>query len=502
MPYRCPQCGRQAVGLFRQLATGQGTPASTPVAGPPPTPGQIPGPPAAAATERRPNEIPATSRSAVAPSSTQPLASPPESRPPAASRPVEEAKRPSPRPTPASRPVPAKPTYRPPAADRVAPPAKSPTAVQPTATPRLRPRPIRPKQFLWAWPPEPPYADEAAAIRAAPAVDADGRVYLHTAGRLVALQEHQGQPRLLWEYPTACYAPGPVALVRDGSLRIHTADGFLHALQPSGRQAWAPAMVGEPLGWASPLVDHEGNTFVSAYDGGLIRVDPQGRIPLSRWFRSRQRLDTTGVIHEGVLYIGSEDGYVFALDLAQRGVNRFDHAAEQGYTGWFLNAALVLRDENELLAAAGDEHLYAFSLDGRLAWKTKVPGQMLASPAVDRYGHVYVGASKSLRGEKSSGRLVSLDAHSHRIRWEYRCAGAVESTPVIGDDDLVYFGDNTGTIHAVDSRGQPCWTARVESPVRSRGAILAPRRLAFGLDNGTLVVLECTAGRATSGLSK
>ena len=86
--------------------------------------------------------------------------------------------------------------------------------------------------------------------------------------------------------------------------------------------------------------------------------------------------------------------------------------------------------------------------------------------------------------------LVSVDGNSHKIRWEYAAAAAVESTPVIGDDGLLYFGDNAGVIHALDFRGQMQWTARVEAPVRSAAAMLAPQRLAFGLDDETLVVLR------------
>jgi len=74
---------------------------------------------------------------------------------------------------------------------------------------------------------------------------------------------------------------------------------------------------------------------------------------------------------------------------------------------------------------------------------------------------------------------------------------------VIGDDGLVYFGDNACTIHAVDLRGNAQWTARVEAPVRSAGTIPGPKRLAFGLDDETLVVLDCTAGAlAPSGWPK
>ncbi len=48
-------------------------------------------------------------------------------------------------------------------------------------------------------------------------------------------------------------------------------------------------------------------------------------------------------------------------------------------------------------------------------------------------------------------------------------------------------------IHAVDVQGQASWTAEVETAVRSAATIVAAERVAFGLDNETLVVLECSA---------
>ncbi len=132
-----------------------------------------------------------------------------------------------------------------------------------------------------------------------------------------------------------------------------------------------------------------------------------------------------------------------------------------------------------------------------------MPGQMLGSPVFDRFGHIYVGISQSPRGMEPRGLLVCVDGNSHKVRWEYRAAGPVESTPVIGDDDVIYFGDNAGVIHAVNFLGRVQWTAQVGSPVRSAGTILAPHRLAFGLDNETLLVLECSsAGLAPEGWPK
>jgi outer membrane protein assembly factor BamB len=363
---------------------------------------------------------------------------------------------------------------------------------------------IRPEQFVWAYPAEPPYEDQSRALRTAPAVDAAGTIFVHVQGRLVALVEEQLKPRVVWEYVTGSHVPGPIVIAPDGTIRLHCSDGFLHCLTSAGKQRWSPALVGQPLGWAAPAVDAAGNTWICAYDGGLIKVDAEGKLPAPRYFHARPRFDSTGIVHEGAFYVGSEDGYLFAIDLrGPRGRSLWDHTVEQGHTGWFVNTALALGADKTLVVAAGDEHLYGFTLNGRTLWRAKMPGAMPGSPVVDAQGHVYVGVSLAERGQSPRGLLVAVDGNSHKVRWEYPAAGPVESTPVIGDDGLLYFGDNAGTIHALDFRGQLQWTARVEAPVRSAGTILAPQRLAFGLDNETLVVLRCSsAGLAASGWPK
>jgi len=348
---------------------------------------------------------------------------------------------------------------------------------------------------LWAFPEEPPYEDEAVPMLSAPAVGADGRVFLHMAERLIALEEKDGRPEVVWEYVTGSRAPGPVIIGPDGALRLHCSDGSLHCVSADGKQVFTPVDVGEPPGYAAPIVDREGATYINHHEGGIVRVDAEGHRHKSGLFlRTRQRLDAPGLIHQDVLYVGSEEGYVLAVELGQRrGKNLWNQDAEQGYAGGSVHSAPAMRDDGILIIAGRDEHVYGFSTSGALKWKTKLAGQLLGSPVLDKLGHVYVGVSQSIRGQEPRGTLVCIDGNSHKVRWEVKAAGPVESTPVIGDDDLVYFGDNAGVIHAVDFRGNARWTARVEAPVRSAGTILAPKRLAFGLDDETLVVLECTA---------
>ena len=335
--------------------------------------------------------------------------------------------------------------------------------------------------MVWWFPEELLPEERAIPLRNAPAVDAGGRVFLQYQDRLVALVEEDKKPKLLWEYVIGSRAPGPVVLGPQDTLRLHCCDGFLHCLDAAtGKQIWSPAGVGEPLGYAVPVTDRDGNTWVSSPQGGLARVDHQGRIQKPPFFRSRQKFDSPAVVADGVLYVGSELGYLFAIDIrGDRGANLWNHATDQGYVGMVRSAPLVTLDK-VVVVAGKDDCLYGVAPVGALAWKTQMPGQILGSPVADRNGHIYLGVSQASRGMPAPcthggrGVLLCIDGNSHKVRWEYRTDAPVESTPVIGDDDLIYFGDNGGIIHAVNFSAKAEWTADVGSPVRSAGTFWRP----------------------------
>ena len=339
-----------------------------------------------------------------------------------------------------------------------------------------------------------------------PAVDEAGRIFLHLRGRLFAIEESEGKPKILWEYVTGKHVPGPVVLGPNQSVLLHATDGYLHCLDAAtGKQNWPPACVGEPLGYAAPVVDDEGNTWLSGFDGGILKVDAGGHLQKPGPFlRSRQKFDSAAILVGGVLYAAAESGYVFAIQAeGERGVNLWKHAGDHGFAGWCVHSAPAMTDDNVLILPGHDDLLCGFADGGLPVFKTSMPGQMLGSPVLDRYGHIYVGVSQLPRGFELRGLLVCLDGNSHMIRWEYRAAGAVESTPVIGDDDVIYFGDNAGVVHAVDFLGNGLWTADLGPPVRGAGTIPASGRVAFGLDDETLVVLKCSStGLAPAGWPK
>lgn len=334
-------------------------------------------------------------------------------------------------------------------------------------------------------------AEGAPPQRNCPAIDAAGRSYFAVANRVVAFDGDAAALRQVWAYETGGRIPGSPVVGADGRIRVHSEDGYLHVIGRDGQRGGPALAVGEPLGFAAPLVDSSGNTWICGYHGGLWQVGSgPGGEPLM-YFRGRQRLDSTGVIRDGVLYVGAENSCVYAIPLGEsRGRNTWNHLQDEGRTGWFINSALALAGGPTLVVASRDDRLYGFGLDGKKLWSTELPGQVLGAPVVAADDSVYVGLSVSGRGERPSGALVRIDGVSHKQRWQYETEAAIESTPVLGDDGSLYFGDNAGFVHAVGQDGRPLWVEPVGAAVRSPGAILAGGLVVFGLEDGRFVALR------------
>jgi outer membrane protein assembly factor BamB len=372
-------------------------------------------------------------------------------------------------------------------------------AVPPAPAPAPAPR-TRETRLLWTFPPAAVRGTTRPPLRNAVVVGPGGTVLACLQNRLVALTPDGAG---LWWYQTGGHIPGAPALGPDGLVRVHSDDGLLHAVGPDGARGWPPVEVGRPLGRATPVVDDDGNTWVCVSTGGLVGVDARGR-PLEPrpFYRSDCLLNSTGLVRDGILYVGGDDHCVHAVALAgPRGRNLWDHDAGRGRTGWYITAALALGPGPTVIAASHDDHLYAFRLDGTVAWRAALPGLARGSPVVGPDGRVALGVGRPRAGGEA-GALVRVDPATGAVAVVAAADEPVETTPAIGDDGVVYFGDNVGIVRAVAPSGALAWEFAAGAPVRSTGAVVAPGVVVFGLEDGTLVALRgssqgpARAGRA------
>ena len=202
--------------------------------------------------------------------------------------------------------------------------------------------------------------------------------------------------------------------------------------------------------WANPWAagagrGPRGQRLDQRREGGILKVDARGRVqeprllPLAAAVRFRRRPRGRRPLHP------RRGRCLFAVATEGRqGANLWSHVGDRGFAGWRAGAAPAVTGDGLLVVAGHDESLLGFSADDDPLWKTQMPGQTLGAHD-DRPPRANLcGSGSVFPRPKVAGALVCLDGNSHKIRWERTAAGAVESTPAIGDDDVIYFGDNAG----------------------------------------------------------
>ena len=193
------------------------------------------------------------------------------------------------------------------------------------------------------------------------------------------------------------------------------------------------------------------------------------------------------VIANGILYIGSTDGKLYALDAKRWGIKWVFDAGDT-----IRYSAVVL--SNRVYFSARNNKVYALDANtGEKLWEFKTKSWMDASPiAADNT--VYIGAfrSKIYLLSARTGELESVRERTIRIRGtEYGCANGVlrpispehnaklwrartggsESYPVTANG-TVYIGGRDGRLHAFDAASaKEIWTYQLGGFVEAAPAI-------------------------------
>lgn len=234
--------------------------------------------------------------------------------------------------------------------------------------------------------------------------------------------------RLMWTLATQ----GKVyssACAQFGHFFIGSDDGQLYAIHArSGRRAWRYAADGEIR--SRPLV--AGDTILFTCSMGIVyalKLDRQ-----LRWrFRARRGILASPIIHENLVFVGSLDWNMYALD------------ARSGWSLWHFRvggpiASTAVVWNGIVIFGSADHRLYALQADdGKPVWRQEAKGQITGSPFVYNDA-VYVGSV--------DGALYCVDAASGEIRWRYETDGPITGRPHVVDG-VVYFGSADHYVYAL-----------------------------------------------------
>jgi outer membrane protein assembly factor BamB len=111
-----------------------------------------------------------------------------------------------------------------------------------------------------------------------------------------------------------------------------------------------------------------------------------------------------------------------------------------------------------------DGNVYALDDAGELIWSYDINTPIIGSPTVGYYWMVYVTGL--------DGILYAIDDYA-TLRWTFDTEGPIYSAPVVGYDGKIYVSSQDGTLYAIRPNGTTVWTFATKGPGRLKGAIFA-----------------------------
>ena len=226
---------------------------------------------------------------------------------------------------------------------------------------------------------------------------------------------------------------------------------------------------------SSPVVSN-GVIFVGSDDGTIYALDLETGKEI--WhLATGAAVKSSPAVADGVVYFGNDDGVFRALD-AGTGTEQWHRE-----TGAAIESSAAVVD-GVVYFGSDDGFLHALrSADGEVLWTYLARG-IQSSPAVAG-GVVYFGSD--------DGNVYALDAVTGQRRWQFATGDWVKSTPVVAGG-MVYAGSNDGFLYAIDAAiGELVW--KVETGVLEGGAALSGDKVFAAGWNGDVLALDATTGR-------
>jgi outer membrane protein assembly factor BamB len=201
---------------------------------------------------------------------------------------------------------------------------------------------------------------------------------------------------------------------------------------------------------ASPSIGHNGTIYVGAggyYQGGgdsaLYAINPDGSL---KWLfkadsgsapgQAAGIFSSVAVADDGTLYVGSLDGYMYALE------DSVTYAKLRWRTNpgdWPFYASPIVGDGGIVYAGCLNFRFYAFNPDGQLRWFYPTGWCVFSSAIIDEADNIYFGS-------KDHNLWCFRDAIPFGdLQWSlpvgtFYDGHLIDCSPAMGDDGTIYFG--------------------------------------------------------------
>jgi len=149
------------------------------------------------------------------------------------------------------------------------------------------------------------------------------------------------------------------------------------------------------------------------------------------------------IAENGSIYFGSSDGYLYAI--YPNGTLKWKFKAERGL-GEFGCSPAIADDETIYFGTTYGSYIQAVNPNGTSKWKHWVP-DIDTSITIGEDGIIYYGYNEGIEARYPNGT----------VQWEFTTGTFVQSTPVVDDEGIIYFGSHDNYIYAVYPNGTLKW---------------------------------------------
>ncbi len=200
-------------------------------------------------------------------------------------------------------------------------------------------------------------------------------------------------------------------------------------------------------------------------------------------FNTGDKIRSSPAIANGVVYQGTNDGYIYALN-SSTGSVIWQYAAS---SGGVESSPAVVSGVVYVGCLWDGYNGYVIALNattGTLIWRFATNSGIESSPAVFN-GVVYIGSFY--------GYIYALNATNGILIWSYLTGGSTYSSPAIVDS-VLYQGARDGNVYALNAdNGSLIWAHQTGSQVYA-SPVVVNNVVYTNSDNGTVYALNATDG--------
>ena len=314
-------------------------------------------------------------------------------------------------------------------------------------------------------------------VGSTPIVDSTGAIYFGTdnSQELIALNPNG---TVKWRFTTTGAVDNVPALNSDESVVYFVAtdpdtlneNGMIYAVNTAdGSFRWRFPLVAENNELtSSPTVDTKGTAdpsddviyvgddddYVYAFRPAARLADPNPVPPLGtfpgpgEWrFRTNGEIESSAAIdpRNGTIYIGSDDGNVWAINPNGSEKWRFP-------TGGEVESSAIVDLDGTIYIGSSDGNVYAINPDGTQKWFFPTGAAVRSSPALGRTGFIHIGSNNT------NLYTISQFADPRNFKDEDKSAGKLLTFEDM--DSSVSVDNNTDWLNGAAAKGS--WAVRLE----------------------------------------